>query len=729
MSKHLSLDYETRSECDLKACGAYVYAKHPSTKVLCAVWAYQDGRKTHQGIWRNWPTPTPMPLKLEAALRDPAVTLHAWNAQFERLITTHVIGIHVDIKRTHCTAAWARARGLPGKLEGALEFAQMAPSVAAKREGSKIMLKWCKPLPNGGWADDPDEYQKLIDYCLADVDSELRLGGFLNVAPLLPAELADFWATERVNDTGLPVDTLLAKAALKFGALERREIQAHIEYITGHEVPSSTSHAKLKTFLKKQMPAEIYERYFTKMEKNKKVKNSEAVRKETTGAVERQIFLASTDVEHITPAGIELLEAVDDANKSSVAKYQRIVSRADADSRVRGAYVYAGAAQTKRFSSTGVQMHNLPRATPKDLEGTIKSVRSGKIEGRVMHVLASCLRPTIMAPKGRVLVWGDWSSVEARGMPWLAECAGVPGAKKKLDLYRSGIDVYKVNAEDIYSTPYDDVTDSERQVGKVAELALQFGGFKGALMSMARGYRISMLEPEAITTASAWREANRWAGVYQKLLYAAYVTAAVSGRPAAVGDVLYERIDLSLRNHASVKCTLPDGTTLLYPGGQITRFSEVRKADAEEPATETAMGPVPKFPSAKVSGTFSQESISQFLLSRTGFRVDPYFYKAAFGTLGVPERVWHGLLAENVTQALCAALLRDCLLRVEAALLLANVDARIIGHTHDEIILEADIKAETRAREILLAEMLRVPGWAEEFPLGAEIKSGRRYIK
>jgi DNA polymerase len=727
MAKHLSLDYETRSECDLKACGAYVYAKHPSTTVLCAVWYYTDGKKTHQGVWRNWPKPTPMPKKLEAALRDPDVTLHAWNAQFERLITQHVCGIYVAIERTHCTAAWARARGLPGKLEGALEFAQMAPSMEAKREGSKIMLKWCKPLPNGGWADDPDEYERLVAYCAADVDSELNLAAFLDVAPLEPSELKDFWATERVNDTGLPVDVRLAKAALKFGAIERREIQEHIHYITGGEVTSSSAHAKLKVFLKRQMPAEIYERYFTKTVKDKKTGGTTV--KETTGAVERQIFMASTDASAITDAGLELLEAVDDANKSSVAKYQRIVNRAEADSRVRGAYMYAGAAQTKRFSSTGVQMHNLPRAVPKDLDGTIKQVLSGDIAGRVMHVLASCLRPTIVAPKGRVLVWGDWSSVEARGMPWLAECANVPGATKKLDLYRDGVDVYKVNAQDIYGTPYDDVPDNERQVGKVSELALQFGGFKGALMSMARGYRIAMSEPEAIRIASAWRDANQWAAMYQKRLYTAYLTAAVSGRAASVGGVTYERIDLSLKNHASVKCTLPDGTALLYPGGQITRFKKAEREPAGAEPMATAMGYAPKFKPVEVWRSFTESEIAHFVRSATGYRVDPMFYKAAFGTLGVPERVWHGLLSENVTQALCAALLRDCLLRVEASLLAAKVDARIIGHTHDEIILEASAKAESRAREILFEEMVRVPSWAKRFPLGAEIKSGQRYTK
>src|SRR4029079_9966241 len=124
-------------------------------------------------------------------------------AQFGRLITRHVLDIDVPLARWRCTALLARARGIPGKLEHALVYLGEAPSLAAKRRGTAIMMRWCKPLAEGGWASDPDEYMELLAYCMADVWSEHLIASRL--LPLQARELLDYALTERVNDAGLPV--------------------------------------------------------------------------------------------------------------------------------------------------------------------------------------------------------------------------------------------------------------------------------------------------------------------------------------------------------------------------------------------------------------------------------------------------------------------------------------------------------------------------------------------
>jgi DNA polymerase len=529
----------------------------------------------------------------------------------------------------------------------------------------------------------------------------MRLQEFLQDHAMSKTERRDFLLTERVNDTGLPVDVALAKTAMAYGILEAEELSGEIVMYSSHEVMSAGSHGQVKKFLKARLDPGVFEKFFTHHVNGEK--------KETSSATAREAFLASTEAMGAESDVVDLLRSLDDANKSSVAKFGRIVARANDAGRVQGAYLYAGAAQTKRFSSTGVQMHNLPRTTPKDLEKVVRQVMTHTLPAgeRVMHVLSACLRPTIAAPKGRVLIWGDWSAVEARAMPWLAGC------KWKLDLYRDDIDVYCANAHDIFGTPYDKVTDDQRQVGKVAELSLQFGGWANALRSMARGYRIKLDEGEAKDIASAWRNANPWAADYQWALFFAFLNAAATGEPSGVGGVVYRRLEkgFQFEERDTIECTLPDKTVLLYPGAAKGTMQKRPHTWGENWKDEV----------------FDTSTIAAYHTDRKRYKATVQYFKAAFNKMGMEEDIWHGLLAENVTQGICASLLRDCLARVEARL--DPKRAVIIGHTHDEILLEADERWEKIASGILQEEMVRVPKWMLGMPLGATIKSGVRYTK
>jgi DNA polymerase len=704
------LDYETRSKCDLIASGAYVYARHESTRVLCAAYSI-DGAPV-----KYWAAAggLGMPADLKRAMLDPKVEMHAWNSQFERLITKHVLGIDVPIERWRCTAAWARASGLPGKLEKALEFIGEEKQLAHKREGHRVMLKWCQPLKDGTWAADPEEYEALIRYCIEDVHSEMRLQAHLEDSPMSEEDIADFWLCERINDRGLPIDRELALAAQAYGEQEKQELNDKLREMTGGTITSASQHARIKTWLRQALGDAAFDRFFMKRYEQ----HGKHVEKVSTDKAARADFLNSSESKEY-PEAVELIEFVDDAGKSSVFKFKVMAARAAQNGRAEGSYLCFGAVQTKRYSSRGVQAHNFPRDVPKDVEGTVQAVLEKAPLERAMHVLSSLLRPAIKAPPGRVLVWGDWSSVEARGMPWLA------GAQGKLDLYRNGIDVYRVNAEHIFGTPYGSVPDPQRQIGKVAELSLQFGGAVGALKAMARGYGISLTDQEALEIVCRWRDANKWAPDFSYALQRAYDHVVVTGNARTVGPITYEAIADDYY-FCTVVCTLPDGTRLYYPGNE--RIEPYTRASGDPWSGKVLPRLWATARKLAQPGPHKTVRMLEVMADSSPGETGVSFLKAGAAHFSI-ERVWHGLLAENVTQAVCAALLRDCLWRVEKALRVGKVNAGIIGHTHDEIILEAATGHAKKASNTLRREMLVVPEWMPGFPLGCELKSGPRYTK
>lgn len=740
MPKICSLDYETRSTVDLKESGAYVYARHPSTSVLCACYSI-DG-----GPILNWPALyVEMPADLAAAFADPACEMHAWNSQFERLITKHVLGLHVALDRWRCTAAWARSRGLPGGLEDALQALGKRDSLAVKRTGSKVMLKWAVPLNLPGdkgyplWADDLDEYAALVRYCDGDVESEMSAQKALRAVPMTAAEWEDFFVNERINDRGLPIDRDLALAAADYGEDEKEELNDRLYRESGGFLSTTSQHHRVKAFLREFLHPWVYSHYFVneqgKESTDKRAREEFLLTYATVLDEDGAPDLSADDREvaeyHITIAA-EVLDILNDAGKASVGKFAKMAAFSAGTRRAQGAYLYAGAGQTKRYSSRGIQMHNLPRATPEAdrLDDVIEAVHTGDLrvlvhdgDVQVMHVLASLLRPTIKADCGRVLVWGDWQQVEARAMPWLA------GAEAKLDLYRQGIDVYRVNAENIFGVPAADATDAQRQIGKVAELSLQFGGAVGALRAMARGYGIAISVAEAAHIVKAWRTANRWAPEFSYGLMRAFSTCAMrtTGEVHRCGRIAYQpmtRFGLA-GNRLTIECDLPDGTRLFYPGlrgGDVWQDGIRTEDGVEHPVYKTIS--MPK--RLEVALPFNPATATTHY--RPKGRVELTYDKMLAGGIA-PARIWHGLLAENVTQAVCAALLRDCLKRTEAALAKAKLRASVIGHTHDEIILEAEDYDAAKAAKVLHREMVRVPKWLPGFPLAADIKTAERYGK
>jgi DNA polymerase len=715
----LHLDWETRSKLDLTKVGAHKYARHPSTHVLCGGysirWNDEPFEPSDVRMWRTW-AGEEMPDDLYEALTDPTVVIEAWNAQFERLIAAEMFRrwtLEEDIddlwadyqnvlmvSRWHCTAARARACALPGKLDLCARFLQ----VPMQKSDSAAMKRWMAPQADGTWWSDEQDYEILVAYCAQDVRAEGDIGSVIR--DLTPIEWEDYFVNEKLNDRGIPVDVELAIAAQHYAADEEKAIRKELSKLTcgrvqeqlkecTHEncgaIRTPRQHAKLKEWVLPRVNAYVRELMTSTDGKTGKEKISldKATR---TSILEDEDVLATLSDEVIT-----VLELIDDAGRSSIAKFKSIVER-EIDGRVYGCYIMNGAGQTGRYSAVGFQPHNLPVreriSNTEDVVDLIKAkapvaeitLKSGK---NILTTLSCLLRAVIVAENGKVLRWRDYSSVEARALPWLADD---PAAEEIIQAFFNGDDVYIKVAAGIYGVNEaellaryksgDPEANHMRQVGKVAVLSLGFGGGAGALKKMARAYGIKLDDATAEFIKRMWRRANPWAERFWKRLHVAACNAARSpGVVYTAGRVQY------MRQGSDLWCLLPCGRIICYPDVRVT-------------TKETKWGTENVLTAAKGS------------------------WQPKKGQIDWPRHtLWHGILAENVTQGICASLLRA------ANRLLEEWEWPLTMHTHDEDLLEIDEAEADEADSALEAAMLFDHGWNQGMPLACEPSGGIVYGK
>jgi DNA polymerase len=656
----LSLDYETSSPQDLTEIGAYRYAKTAS--IMCAAYAlYEENKFDPKQVrpWRAW-TGEEMPADLCDALRDPAIRKFAWNAQFERLITRHATKVKVPLEQWYCTAARARASAYPGKLD----LCAKALAIPQQKDlaGGKLM----KRLSVDG-VGTPEEYERVMQYCMQDVVVEATIG--MVVRDLTAEEWQDYWVCERMNDRGIPVDVELARAAQRYATAEAAAIAKELEEVTAGAVTSAKQFKRIKEWLKERAP-ELMELL---QDEDGKVSLDKSGR---TAAFESDLNL-SPEVE-------ELLHLIDDAGRASTAKYAAIEARTDEDERLRGAYLFNGAGQTGRFSAVGFQPHNLVRDKLDNAPGVIDAVLMGapakKVEElsnqNILTTLARMLRPTIIAEEGNVLVWADYSAIEARALPWLSDNVS---ANDLLELFRRNEDVYKYAAADIYRVPVDQVDKAQRQMGKIAVLALGYQGGKNAFRKMARAYGLKIDDATAEEIKVAWRHANPWAKKFWADLEGAAIRAV--RHPGAVqeaGRIKY------LMHGDMLYALLPCGRLIAYPEAQLL-------------TVEGKFGPQTRLTALKAS-----------MHPKKGEKQWPRV--ALYG----------GLLAENATQGFCASLLRAAVRRLDEA------GWPVVMHTHDEVLLEIK-EDELEDGKQAITEAMLAP--FSTLPLAVDVQHGYSYDK
>jgi DNA polymerase len=640
----LWIDFETRSKCDLKAKGVYNYAQDASTHVLCMSYAFDDEEV------QTWLPGQPFPREVA----EHTGLIYAHNAAFERLIFWYVLQINFKLEQFVCTAAQARANCAPGSLEDVGRFA--GADMRKDHRGSQLIRLLSVPQPNGQFREDAALMAEMVAYCEQDVRVMRLVSKALR--PLSSSELEDYHVNEQINDRGVLVDVPLCHAAVKYAADETVEIQQIVAEVTEGEITSVRS-PKMREWVLARVGPEAKKLMWT----GEKYSIDKTVRAN---------LLAMENPDEIPPHVADVIQCADDLWASSVAKFARLSNLADEeDHRVRGAFVFAGGAATGRASSYGAQVHNFTRKCAKEPD----EVRHAMVRGhaitprfgrRVTDVLKGMLRPALIAKPGNVLIAYDWSAIEGRVHPWLSNC---PAGEGKLDVFRSGLDPYKVNAAATFGVAYSEVSSDQRQVGKVQELALGFLGGAGAFEVFGRAYGIRLSPAEVSKAVEGWRRANPWAQAHGKQLEAAYLRAMRNkGFECAAGRTVY------LFDGQTLWYSLPSGRVLCYPNA---------KFDAEGNVTYTKAA-----------------------------------WKPAADAKEWPRaKLWPGLACENLTQAAAHDILRHSLRQLDGVVL----------HVHDEIVVECPAHEAEAVAARMHKIMCAPPAWAEGLPLAAEGVTTTRY--
>jgi len=636
------LDFETRSRCDLPSRGVYNYAQDGSTEVLCMSYAFDDGEVA------TWLPGQPFP-----DIAGHQIMAH--NAAFERLIFWYVLQKDYPLEQFTCTAAQARANCAPGSLEDVGRFA--GASMKKDHRGAALIRLLSIPRADGTFNTDPALMAEFFAYCEQDVRALREISK--SMRPLSEDELADYHANERINDRGVLVDTALCRAAVGYAEAELAEIQTIVAEVTKGEITSVRS-PKMRQWVQARVGPEAVKLMWT----GEKYSIDKRVRANL-------LVLADESPDEVPADVAEVIQCADDLWASSVAKFKRLAELADEeDHRVRGAFVFAGGSATGRASSYGAQVHNFTRKCAADPA----AVRQAMVRGhrivpafgpRVTDVLKGMLRPALIPAPGCVLVVADWSAIEGRVNPWLSNC---PAGEVKLDVFRSGLDPYKVNAVATFGVSYEAVTGEMRQVGKVQELALGFLGGEGSFDTFGKVYGVRVENVPRVIRL--WRTANPWAMQHGQALEGAYTRAMRNvGREFAGGRVVY------LYDGQHLWYSLPSGRVLCYPFAKLESEGVSYTKAAWKPAADATEWP--------------------------------------------RARLWRGLAVENITQATANDLLRHALRHLEGVVL----------HVHDEVVVECPEADGERVALDVERVMCEAPAWAVGLPLGAEVKIMKRYGK
>jgi DNA polymerase len=701
------IDFETKSDLDLKAVGTYAYAAAADAIVCAFAVGDAPAQSWHaDGAILDWDHAPP---ELRAAY-DRGATFGMWNASFDAAIWNFsTLGFpFLPPERVIDPMIQAGVANLPTDLESA---SRALGGPGKQADGKKLIKLFC--VDGVAPSDHPEEWLRFLSYARQDVEAMREV--YRRTRPLPLEEWQQYWAFEHINQRGVAVDLPFVRPAAALAVEDAGASGRRLVELTGETVTRVTQAKRIATWLHDNLADVAMREVLTvrvPAEDNDDADDDDAEPPEYSLTRDRVArVLAMLDAKRansgLDPAETKAHEVATlrlYGAGASPKKFARLEAQ-QVDGVLRGQYRFAGAGQTGRMTSRGAQIQNLTRDVlgddGADEAALVDAIADGcsyadlvganPVDVPPARKLALIVRPALIAGPGKVLVWSDWNAIEARVTPWLAASEG---AEKVLDIFRandrdpSRPDIYTTTAADIlHKNDPGGVTRSERAIGKVTVLALGFGGSVGALKNMALNYRINLEDAEARRIVNAWREANPWAREFWGAhrdgesfgLWGAVMTAwEAPGQIATAGRIAFVYREDYLGG--ALFMALPSKRLLTYPR---LRWREVDMLDRD----------------GKPTGEKRRE------LS----------FRRAHGR----AKLWHGTLCENATQAVAADFLRLAVVRIENNPELAFMPIRMT--THDEIVCEVDETRAEEAKTILRREMLTLPEWAKGgMPLQSE---------
>jgi len=549
----LHLDYETKSCVNLKSTGAYKYAQDPSTGILMLGWAFGDDEPA---LWQ--PHVEPPPAIMLEGIRDPEVDKHAYNAQFERLITRNCLGVEVPPDQWKCTMVESYYLGFAGRMDQVLEATGLEKK---DKRGGQLINMFCSPCPANhkaewyNWENRPLEWEEFCQYCLQDVKVERNLWHWMQQFPTMnPWDYEQWHLDQRINDFGVPMDVEMAESAIEIWTKEKANITD-------------------------RMSREMSLPKVTRLPFINWMKDRYGVELDNT----RKDYIASLLKKGDLP--MEAKKFVDlwsQKEGKATSKYAAVINGTAPDGRARGMFQYKGASRTDRVGGRLIQLQNLKRPIYGESMTTIENVvaaiktRSPEVLGMlypddVSSILGGSIRHVIEAEPGHTLVVSDLTSIESVVLGWVAQCPEIDKT------FREGRDSYRMFATKYYNIPYDEVTKEQRSFSKPPVLGCGFMlGWKG-LIAYSEGYGVDMSTEQAKTAVDTFRTMYPEIPQFWKWIKDAVCYVTQSFQP-------FEGYRLRIeRDQHMLRIWLPSGRALSYYLPEVRR-QEAPWSTSEKPA-------------------------------------------------------------------------------------------------------------------------------------------------
>lgn len=649
----ISIDIETYSGNDLNKCGVYKYVQHPDFDILLFGYAVNGGEVHVVDLAAG----EEIPEEIVAALSDEDVTKWAFNSNFERVCLSEwlrrnhpehfssysvegdSVGEYLDPRGWKCSMIWSAYMGLPLSLAGV--GAVLGLEEQKLKEGKDLIRYFCVPCKptksNGGRTrnlpeHDPEKWELFKFYNQRDVEVEQSIQKKLHNFMVPDFVWEEFWLDQEINDRGILLDLTLVRNAIALDEISKDKLSDAMKDLTELENPNSV--AQMKQWLSDQ-----------------------GVKAESLGKKDVAKMIADEEIDDDVTEALRLRQQL---AKSSVKKYQAMQTAVCNDGRARGMFQFYGANRSGRWAGRIIQLQNLPQNHMDDLEQARGLVRNGDYEALSMlydsvpNVLSELIRTAFVAGDGNKFCVADFSAIEARVLSWLA------GEQWRTDVFVNNGDIYCASASAMFGVPVEKHGQNAelRQKGKIAELALGYGGSVGALKSMG-AIEMGLTEEELQPLVDSWRSANPNIVRFWWDVDRAVKKAVKQREPSELKGIRFEC------RSGMLFITLPSGRRLAYVK---PRMGENRFGG--ESVTYEGVG-----------GTKKWERIESY---------GPKF-------------------VENIVQAIS----RDILCYAMRTL----SHCRICAHVHDELIIEIRKDASLAA---ICEQMGRTPPWAEGLVLRAD---------